>query len=281
MPKMFPHTAWLAAIAMLCLAGRTGAVIVTGGSASITFNEGVANSIAEFDSYFDATRTRAQTLSDASPGNAAFTEMPNDLTAGVVQLVDPIRPSGVAPLNDAGGTTPGAPGSSRTRQATTLDVDPTSAVSLLGSWSLSSEDFGAFAGATTLGEQIAFTSMQRWTGPFPGALLYGDMALRYTGSRLVLTTNIDFLNAVFAEIGSPVVSVSGSTLTISGDLLIGGGLALLDSSAIPGTDFGDFSMTANLAAVPEAGAFACVLAATAASAVIGVRRMRRSRAAMA
>ena len=60
--------------------------------------------------------------------------------------------------------------------------------------------------------------------------------------------------AAFADIGSPVISVIGNTLTISGNLLIGGGLSVLDPTAVPGTDFGDFVLTATL--VPEPSSIA-------------------------
>ena len=225
--------------------------VVSGGSATITIKEGMAASISEFDAYFNAATTRAQTLSLPAPGNVSFTESSNN--PGTVTLSDFIRPYGEVPLNDAGGTTPGVPGASRTREATTLQIENPNNV--LGSWSTSNDAF-AFVGNSILGEQIAFTNMQRWTGPFSGSLVYGDFALRYTGSDLVLTSNIDFLNAAWAYIGSPTISLSGHTLTISGDLLIGGALFVLDSSAIPRKDFGDITITATLvdpAAVPEPG----------------------------
>jgi hypothetical protein len=235
------------------------AVSITGGSATITLQEGKANGISVFDAYFNDLATRAQTLADAAPGNEAFTRP----AAGTVLLSDPVRPAGVVPY-------PGTPGATRSKQLTTLDVDPSD---VLGGWTTSNDAF-AFVGNTTLGEQIALTSMTRWTGPFTGSLLYGDFALRYTGSKLVLTSNIDFLNAAFAEIGSPSISVIGNTLTITGDLLIAGGLSVLDPSAVPGTDFGDFSLTATL--VPEPSSV--VLAAAAGVGVcLGYRRRKTGR----
>ncbi len=240
------------------------ALTLSSGSATITLSEGIADSISEFDSLFDAGTTRADALSLAAPGNAPFTE------GASVLYSDPIRPFGVTPLNDAGGTTPGTPGASRTRQATTLDFTPGS---VLGSWSTSNDAFG-FTGNTVLGEQIGLTLMQRFTGPFSGALLYGDFALRYTGSKLMLTSNIDFLNAEWAEIGSPVVNYTGDsnggTLTITGDLLIGEGLALLDGSAVVGTDFGNFSLTATVVPEPASG----ILLGSAAVALSALRRRR-------
>ena len=144
-------------LAALALAANTASAAlygITAGSAAITLQEGTANGISEFDAYFDAARTRTQTLADPAPGNAPFTEVPADPSVGTITLDDPIRPFDVAPLNDAGGTTPGVPGASRTRQANTLQFDPTSPASFLSSWSTSNDSFG-FTGNTTLGEQIA------------------------------------------------------------------------------------------------------------------------------
>ncbi len=250
--------------AILTLAGAANsslAATIVNGSASLTIVEGLANAVSEFDAYFDDMASRAQALGDPAPGNALFTETPADPATGSVTLVDPIRPSGVTPA-----IYPGTPGSTRSRQVTTLDFDPND---VLGSWDVS-DDAIAFVGGSTLGEQIAFTSMQRYTGPFPGALLYGDFGLRYTGSRLVLTSNIDFLNAAFAEIGNPNISVVGNTLTISGELLMAAGLSALDPTAVPGTDFGDFTMTATI--VPEPTTAALLGAGVAAALALSHRR---------
>lgn len=241
--------------ALLSFAGAansTLAATIVNGFASMTIVEGLANGISEFDAYFDDSASRAQTLSDPAPGNSAFTETPADPATGSVMLVDPIRPAGETPS-----IYPGTPGVTRTRQLTTLDLDPSD---VLGSWSTSNDAF-AFVGNTMLGEQIAFTSMQRYTGPFTGVLLYGDFGLRYTGSKFVLTSNIDFPNAAFADIGSPSISVIGNTLTIVGDLLVGGGLNVLDPSAVPGTDFGDFTLTATIVPEPTAVLLGAGLAA--------------------
>ena len=236
-----------------------GAAIITSGSATITLKEGVANGISNFDAYFNQSATRAQTLSDPAPGNEPYTQ----LDATTVQLLDPVRPSGVTPV-----PYPGTPGSTRSPQKTTLDFNPGN---VLGTWSTSNDAF-AFVGNSTLGEQIALTSMTRWTGPFTGSLIYGDFALRYTGSKLVLTSNIDFLNAAFADIGNQNISVVGNTLTISGDLLVGGGLYVLDPTATPGTDFGDFVLTAT---IPEPSSLALAVLAGAGSIGLGWRRRRR------
>jgi hypothetical protein len=226
----------LVAVCLATGSSKALAITITGGSATLRITEGLANGIDTFDAYFDENATRAQTLADPAPGNEPFTQP----ATGVVELIDPVRPGGVTPT-----PFPGTPGSTRSPQKTTLDIDPSD---VLGTWSTSNDAF-AFVGSSTLGEQIAFTSMQRYTGPFTGVLLYGDFALRYTGSKLVLTSNIDFLNAAFAEIGNRTISVSGNTLTITGDLLVGGGLFVLDPTATPGMDFGDFTLTATL--VPE------------------------------
>jgi hypothetical protein len=257
-------------LAVICLAltNRAAlAVTIVSGSATLVIQEGKANGIQEFDAYFNASATRAQTLSDPAPGNEPFMETPADPATGSVTLIDPVRPFGVTPV-----PFPGTPGSTRSPQKTTLDINPSN---VLGTWSTSNDAF-AFVGNSTLGEQIALTSMQRYTGPYTGSLLYGDFALRYTGSKLVLTSNIDFLSAAFADIGSPVISVVGNTLTITGDLLIGGGLNVLDPSAIPGTDFGDFTLTATL--VPEPSSMALVSAAIGCVAFSVIRKRQRSQA---
>lgn len=235
--------------------------VVTGGSATWTVNEGFSDALGWLDANFSGSKTRAQTLSEPATGDGFYDRLSGasgtlgtsttpgvNGTPGTVVVGDSIRPFGVAPLNDAGGTTPGTPGSSRTRQATTLDFDP---ADVLGSWS-TSLDLGAFVGTGVLGEQIAFTAMQRYGGPFTGVLVYGDYGLRYTGTKLTLTSNIDFLNAAFADIGNPQITVAGNTLKITGDLLVSGGLNVLDPSSQIGENFGQFSMTATFTpAVPE------------------------------
>ncbi|MFO1476426.1 MAG: hypothetical protein U1F98_07230 [Verrucomicrobiota bacterium] len=184
---------------------------------------------------FDETRSRTQTLD--APGNA-----PLSRTFPGVTLTDPIRPYGVVPS-----PFPGVPGSSRSPQKTTLVFDP---ADVMGTWTLSNDIFG-FTGNTTKGEQIALTSMQRYTGPFNGVLIYGDFAIRRTSAtELKLTSNIDFLNAEFASISNPAISVVGDTLTISGALRIDQGLFLLDQTAVVGTTFGSFTLTATIAPVP-------------------------------
>lgn len=250
------------AFSLSSYAGQAFAATITGGTASWTVNEGFSDALGWLDANFSAGKTRAQTLSEPATGDAFYDRLSgasgtlgNSTTPGVngtpgtVVVGDTIRPYGEVPLNDAGGTTPGVPGNSRTRQATTLDFDP---AHILGTWS-TSLDLGAFVGAGVLGEQIAFTTMQRYGGPFTGVLVYGDFALRNTGTKLTLTSNIDFLNAAFADIGSPQIMVSGNTLTITGDLLVSGGLNVLDPSSQIGEDFGDFAMTATITPEPGTG----------------------------
>jgi hypothetical protein len=103
--------------------------------------------------------------------------------------------------------------------------------------------------------------MQRWTGPFTGVLLYGDFALRYVPSRagttvgggllsgLVLTSNIDFTNASWADLANASITFQDQTLSISGDLLISGGLKALDPAATAGEKFGTFSFVGST--IPE------------------------------
>ena len=224
--------------------GRAHAALITGGQATFTMTEGLAASIGELNAYFSASVTRAGVLADPAPGDLGFTRFSGP--PGSVKVVDSIRPAGVTPTPNPG----------RSPQKTTLDLDPSD---ILGSWSASNDAF-AFVGNTSLGEQIALTNMQRWSGPFTGSLLYGDFALRYvpgradgTRSGLVLTSNIDFLNAAWADIANASIAVTGNQLTISGDLFLSGGLSVLDPGAVLGTDFGDFQLIATLdtPAVPE------------------------------
>ncbi|MBL8876763.1 MAG: hypothetical protein JNM86_13285 [Phycisphaerae bacterium] len=221
--------------------------VVTGGSATWTVSEGFANSLGWLDANFSESKTRSEVLMSSQVSDALYTRLSGasgtlgtptspgfGYTPGQVVVGDSIRPFGVVPLNDAGGTSAGVPGSSRTRQATTLEFDPNN---ILATWTRASDNFG-FTMAD--GEQIGFTNMQRWGGPFTGVLVYGDFGLRYnTANELVLTSNIDFLNAEYATVGDPVISLLDSnTLQISGRLRTGEGLFILDSSAGIGTDFG-------------------------------------------
>lgn len=251
--------------AFIAVPGNLSGAVISNGSATLNLTEGVADGISEFNAYFNDGTSRADTLALPAPGTAAFIESPADPATGTVSLIDPVRPHGVVPAEY-----PGTPGASRSRQVTNLDFDP---ANILGTWGASTDSFGTFVSLGS-GEQIALTSMQRWTGPFTGSLLYGDFALRYvpgrvgvaaldgTRSGLVLVSNIDFLNSSWADIANATISSDGNTLTISGDLLISGALNVLDPSATIGKKFGTFSLTA---VVPEPaslgllGAGACLL----------------------
>lgn len=230
----------------------THAATIVSGSANFTLQEGLSSGIDQFDALFSGTTSRADTLSLAAPGNVAFTNL-----GASVQFVDPIRPNGEVPS-----PYPGTPGSTRSPQITNLDFNP---VDILGSWAASTDQFGVFAPLGS-GEQIALTLMQRWTSTsFTGSLLYGDFGLRYlpgragtsesggTLSGLVLTSNIDFLNASWADLANASISFSGNTLSISGDLLVSGGLNTLDPTATVGTKFGTFNMTALVVPEPSTG----------------------------
>jgi hypothetical protein len=279
----------LLAVASICLMAPLQAAIIIDGTATWTVNEGFSDALGWLDANYSGSKTRAETLVPSTPGDAPYNRLSGASgtlgtptvpgfgnTPGQVVVGDTIRPYGEVPLNDAGGTTPGAPGASRTRQATTLDFDPTN---IFGTWS-TSLDLGAFVGTGGLGEQIAFTNMQRYGGPFTGVLVYGDFGLRYTGTKLVLTSNIDFLNAAFAEIGSPVINYIGDansgTLTISGDLLVAGGLNVLDPSSTIGENFGAFSMTANV--IPEPSTYLLLLIGGGSLVLVRRRPTARSRA---
>lgn len=143
-------------------------------------------------------------------------------------------------------------------QGTDLDLDPSN---VLGSWG-GGTDLGAFLVG---GEQIGFGGATRWdVNPLfgGGSLIVGDFGLRYSAARvgggrsgLVLTSNVSFTDVVFADIGNANISVVGSVLSITGDLLISDGLIALGFPAgTYGADIGDFSLSANL--VPAPGAIA-------------------------
>ncbi len=72
-------------------------------------------------------------------------------------------------------------------------------------------------------------------------------------SGLVITSNIDFPDASFVDIGNASVDVVGSTLTITGDLLISDALIVLGFPfETLGIDVGDVTLTTNLAlCVPD------------------------------
>ncbi len=259
------------------------ALVLYSGSATWTVNEGFAQSLGWLDANFTGIKTRPEVLNPSQTSDGDYNRISGSsgtlgtsttpgfgYTPGQVVVTDTIRPFGEVPLNDAGGTTPGQVGNSRTRQATTLDFDPTD---VLGSWSQSNNAF-AFTGNSALGEQIAFTGMQRWGGPFTGVLAYGDFGLRYNGTQLVLTSNIDFLNAEFATLGNPVINYSAETglLSITGNLLVGEGLFVLDTSAAIGASFGTFSFTGST--VPEPSTYAAIFGLFAAGAALSRRRKR-------
>ncbi len=244
------------------------ALTITGGTATLTLEEGKADSISWLDAYFSDAKTRGQTLSDPAPGDAPYVRLsgtPGTIgtgstsgvlgVPGIVQVTDTIRPFGVIPTPPAPDTYPGTPGSSRSRQVTTLDFSPTN---ILGSWTASTDLVGVFVTTDALSEQIAFTCMQRWGGPFTGVLIYGDFALRYVPTRagtvapggtlsgLAMVSNIDFLDSSWADLANASITFSNNTLNISGDLLISGALNLLDPTATVGTKFGTFSMNATV-----------------------------------
>ncbi len=239
------------------------------GEVVLTLEEGRAPSLGWVDAHFSDSRTRGQVLSAPAPGDATLLRLsgiPGVLgtstslgipgTPGVVQLRDLMRPFGSIPTPPSPDSFPGVPGSSRSRQVTTLIVDPNN---ILGTWSPSNDLAGVFVGNSVRGEQIAFTSMQRWGGPFTGVLVYGDFALRYVPGRagqlaldgtlsgLVLTSSIDFLDTSVADLANASITSDGHTLNITGDLLISGAMNVLDPGAVVGRKFGTISVTSCLA----------------------------------
>lgn len=276
------------ASALTVLSSVSHAATIGSGSATMTLTEAVGGNgspVGFFNAYFNATTPFATASATPAPGNEPFTRLtgtPGTIgtasaqgipgTPGTVRVVDPVR--------GAGATVPVVGG--RNPQISTLDVDLTSPASVLSSWSASSSDFGGlYVGATSLGEQIAFTNQQRWGGTFNGALYYSDLALVNEPSRagspatggtlsgLVLRVNdAGFAGAVYADIGNVVITPVAGTLSITGDLLIGAGLGAFGAPV--GTDFGDFSLVVATSQVPEP----TMLAALAGAGLLALRRRR-------
>lgn len=206
------------------------------GNATFSINEAASASntpLTTLSAIFGSTETRAQILADTgvafAPGNLSFPAQPYTIS----------NPTG------------------RTLQATNVDLDP---ADLLGSWSPATSDFGAFVVG---GEQIGLSGMTRWTGTYTGVLLFGDFALRYSPTRtgvirhgntlsgLVLTSNIDFVNAAYADLANVTISpVANNQFTITGDLVYSDGFsALTGDPDDAGIDFGNFTFTGTL--VPD------------------------------
>ena len=226
-------------------AGVAGAaqVGIASGSATMSFDLNVMlgqTPLSSFNAAFGITETRAQCLS--LPGNN-----PGSTVSWAINPVGTPSPAG------------------RQIQGSNLTIDPTD---VLGTWT-SGSDSGVFLSG---GEQIGFGGMTRW-GVNPafggGTLLFGDWGLRYSSSRagtaagasgnirsgLVLTSNIDFPNATFADIGNLSILVNGNQMSITGDLLVSDALIALGfPQANLGLDVGDFSLTATLVPAPGAAA---------------------------
>jgi len=249
--------------ALSCIAMSTVNAVevgLDGGSASLSFDLPILlgqSPLNSFDASFGITETRNELL--ALPGNN-----PDSAVSWNINPLGTPSPTG------------------RLIQGTSLTIDPNN---VLGTWGEVTSDAGPFVSG---GEQIGFGGITRWTldPGIPGVLLFGDWGLRYSSSRagtlagstrnirsgLVLTSNIDFPNAAFADIGNVSIAVKGNTLSITGDLLISDALIVLGfPSSNLGLDVGDFSLTAT-------GAFASVFPNTKAN---GVAYLTYDRAAWA
>jgi hypothetical protein len=224
-------------IALLVLVNAANAGTLVSGNAVFSIDEAAsaANTpVTTLSAFFGSTETRNQILAD--PGVT--------FTAGNLPL--PAQPYTVS--NATG----------RTLQATNVDLDPSD---LLESWTPATSDFGSFVLG---GEQIGLSGMTRWTGTYTGVLLFGDFALRYSPSRtgvvrqgntlsgLVLTSNIDFVNAAYADLANVTISpVVNHQFTITGDLVYSDGFAALTGDPDDrGIDFGNFTFTGTLAPDP-------------------------------
>jgi len=235
----------LALVVLSCLAVSTAAAAEVGiasGSATMSFDLPTLlgqTPLNTFDAAFGITETRDQLLN--LPGNS-----PSASQTWVTNPVGTPSPTG------------------RTIQGTTLTIAPSN---ILGTWGAAS-DSGAFVSG---GEQIGFGGMTRWTldPGISGVLLFGDWAIRYSPSRagtlagatsnvrsgLVITSNIDFPSAAFADIGNASISVTGNSLSITGDLLVSDALIVLGfPQSNLGLDVGTFNLSATLVPAPGTAA---------------------------
>jgi hypothetical protein len=250
--------------ALLVIAGHSyssaRAEVIIGGSATLSIDPtALANATTlSVDRFFGgveaATFTRTQVLSSPDSPPASL-DLP--FSVNIPPIVNP---------------------TGRARRATDLDFDFAgfNPLSPLASWSNSNPAGFGIAG----GEQIALDGVIRYDSPL-GTLVSGDFVLRYQANRatsfgipafsgLVLVNLFDFPASSF-DIGNAVVSVSGKTLTVDGDLLISpefsngffGGL-------VTGFDVGNFSLTAT--AVPEASTM--LLCSVAGALALGLRFRR-------
>lgn len=182
-------------------------VSITGGTATLTYDLPVllANSpLAGFNAVFGITESYDEVVS-----------LPNNNPPASVSWA----------LNLPGTANP----QGRGVQSNTLELDP---ADILGTWT-PGNDVGPFLSG---GEQIAFGGLTRFSldPGINGQLLFGDWGLRYAPGRadkvrsgLVLTSNLTFAHAVFADLGHADISASGGQLLISADMLISDALILL------------------------------------------------------
>lgn len=244
---------------IICLTGSLAAATINGGSAALTLRQSnpTVAGLYSFNAYFDDTATYSYITAwdndnfvTVNPGNLAYS---TTQISGVdyVVLNDPIRPSGFVPTPVAG----------RALQTTTLEFDTEDFTpsNFLADWSPSIVDSnGMFA--TVSGEKIGFTNMTRWN-PFgsSGTLINGDFALVYAPGRTggansglgLVAFASGFNPFYFADLGNASIAFNSGTseLTISGDVLISGGVTYWDGFATNGTNLGTFSMTASV--IPE------------------------------
>lgn len=254
---MFAKFRLLILLGLLSFAGAPSslAALIIGGTATFTFNEalsGASTPLNSLDAVFTGTQSRAETLTGLGDPFDSITGSEKTVTFSI---------NGASPA-----TIVGRPNNA----ATTLNYNSSN---LLGDW-LPGADSGAFLSG---GSQIGLQSMTRWSGNFTGSLIFGDFAIRYAPGRvggarsgLVLTSNIDFANATYADLANMTTTLNPTSFTIVGDLLYSNGFALLtgDPSDV-GVKFGTFRIDAST--VPEPTSV-CMLAVTALSSVMSRRR---------
>jgi hypothetical protein len=253
-PILITRGIFLGATAALLLTVAASAMTLSGGSATINYDQtawsnlasglGAGSNVLTLDSYFDQAASNARTYTQILSG----TGIPGSSYTGEIYAMN-----GSSVSNLTG----------RTTQPTTFSYtpgNPQGGTGVIGLGGIARFNVSAAAGG--------------------GVLLYGDCTLQYDPTRIggiykgtgwYLKGNIPPTAAAF-DILNVNVTETPTTLTISGDLGVSYEVAnfLYGTPTDQGADVGTFSFTGDL--VPEPSA--CVLLLTALTGVAGFVRRR-------
>lgn len=244
MKQIFPRigakaqivTLLLVSAGLLSAVGNAKAVVVNGGSVTLSFDEvefflvGLTN-INSFDQATSNTLTAAQVAANAGTTTS---------WSGISYGVNPISPL----INPTG----------RNLQETTFSYDETNLT-------------GTAAG------QIGIGGTSRWdVDPFlgGGVFVLGDYALTYSSGVWRLENNFSFASPAFYLDSPSLTSVSATGFTLSGNLRADTGLLLFGFS--PTATYGTFTMVTT--AIPEPSSVAMLILGGAA--MVALRRARKS-----